>query len=151
MPSRTFPACSYDTSTRYYTTTDDDSYGDTGVFDIEDHRRRDSGLTSSQLLRRNLAATLRARYHRVRSFSACGAAAASGGSSSASRSPTKQRESDPLLLSAPAPGEQQQQSQRQQLRVFVRYGSTEGGGDRGRISAAVRFCRRRRRDDVQGV
>ena len=108
MPSRTFPACSYDTTSTRYTTDYDDYYGgNSGFFDVEDHRRRDSGLTSSQLLRRNLAAALRARYNRVRSFSA-------------SRSPTRHRESDSLLLSAPVYGEQQRQ-----LRVFVRYGSTE--------------------------
>ena len=65
------PFVYYSHSNNDGTTNDDEhSYASLEPFDIDDNRRTDSGLTSSQILRRKVARALEAKYNRVRSLSA---------------------------------------------------------------------------------
>mmetsp|Transcript_19796 Transcript_19796/g.56876 ORF Transcript_19796/g.56876 Transcript_19796/m.56876 type:complete len:1306 (+) Transcript_19796:127-4044(+) len=124
MPSRPF---SYTHDTRNNDNDDDyDAFTRLRLeaFDIDDHRRRDSGLTSSQLLRRKLAGTLRARYHRVRTFSTCGGAVAStsgGGSSAGTTTGTRSRSASesPLKHHGERAHQHQPQHQRKRLSASV--------------------------------
>ena len=49
---------------------DEHPYASLEPFDVDDNRRTDSGLTSSQILRRKVAHALEAKYNRVRGLSA---------------------------------------------------------------------------------
>lgn len=108
---------------------DEYSYASLERFDIDDHRRTDSGLTSSQVLRRKVARALEAKYSRVRSLSASVSVSAPEFAGGRGSCPTEL-----LLLRQQSPSKSSS-SDNPEPNAFVRcYGSTEPADDREECS-----------------